>query len=82
MCDGWTGPTRLSILNFMVYSKGNTIFLKSVDSSGEKKEHEYIYKLLKGVIREVGERNVVQVVTDNAANYVKAGKKLMKNHNV
>lgn len=82
MCDGWTGPTRLSIINFMVYSKGNTIFLKSVDSSGEKKEHEYIYKLLKGVIREVGERNVVQVVTDNAANYVKAGKKLMKNHNV
>nr|XP_011469160.1 PREDICTED: uncharacterized protein LOC105352880 [Fragaria vesca subsp. vesca] len=82
MCDGWTGPTRLSIINFMVYSKGTTVFLRSVDSSSEKKEHEYIYKLLKGVIKEVGERNMVQVVTDNAANYVKAGKKLMKNHNV
>ena len=21
MCDGWTGPTKLSIINFMVYSK-------------------------------------------------------------
>ncbi|KAL6176613.1 hypothetical protein ACLB2K_053246 [Fragaria x ananassa] len=73
MCDGWTGPTRLSIINFMVYSKGTTVFLRSVDSSSEKKEHEYIYKLLKGVIKEVGERNMVQVVTDNAANYVKAG---------
>ena len=30
MSDGWTGPTKLSIINFMVYSKGNTVFLKSV----------------------------------------------------
>ena len=30
MLDGWTGPTKLSIINFMVYSKGNTVFLKSV----------------------------------------------------
>ncbi|XP_062028688.1 uncharacterized protein LOC133744631 [Rosa rugosa] len=82
MCDGWSGPTRLSIINFMVYSKGTTVFLKSVDSSGEKKEHHYIYKLLKEVVREVGEHNAVQVVTDNAANYVKAGKKLMKHHNI
>ena len=22
MCEGWTGPTKLSIINFMVYSKG------------------------------------------------------------
>ena len=27
MCDGWTGPTKLSIINFMVYCKGSTIFL-------------------------------------------------------
>ena len=32
MCDGWTDPTKLSIINFMVYYKGNTIFLKSVDA--------------------------------------------------
>ncbi|XP_050379541.1 uncharacterized protein LOC126796867 [Argentina anserina] len=30
MCDGWTGPTKLSIINFMVYSKGATVFLKSI----------------------------------------------------
>ena len=23
MCDGWTRPTKLSIINFMVYSKGS-----------------------------------------------------------
>ena len=32
MCDGWVGLTKLSIINFMVYSKGSTIFLKSVDA--------------------------------------------------
>ncbi|CAN6585860.1 unnamed protein product [Malus baccata var. baccata] len=82
MCDGWTGPTRLSIINFMVYSKGKTIFLKSVDASDHIKNYKYIYKLLRNVIMEVGEHNVVQVVTDNGSAFVKAGKKLMKHHNV
>ena len=27
MCDGLTNPTKLSIINFMVYCKGNTVFL-------------------------------------------------------
>ena len=39
MCDGWTGPTKLSIINFMVYSKGSTIFLKSVDGSNKIKDN-------------------------------------------
>ncbi|KAM1925520.1 hypothetical protein ACFX13_032793 [Malus domestica] len=82
MCDGWTGPTRLSIINFMVYSKGKTIFLKSVDASDHIKNYKYVYKLLRDVIMEVGEHNVVQVVTDNGSAFVKAGKKLMKHHNV
>ncbi|KAM1329377.1 hypothetical protein ACFX2F_013556 [Malus domestica] len=82
MCDGWTGPTRLSIINFMVYSKGKTIFLKSVDASDHIKNYKYIYKLLRDVIKEVGEHNVVQVVTDNGSAFVKARKKLMKHHNV
>ncbi|CAN6586612.1 unnamed protein product [Malus baccata var. baccata] len=82
MCDGWTGPTRLSIINFMVYSKGKTIFLKFVDALDHIKNYKYIYKLLRDVIMEVGEHNVVQVVTDNGSAFVKAGKKLMKHHNV
>ena len=54
MCDGWTGPTKLSITNFMIYSKGSTIFLKSVDASDKIKDNNYIYGLLKDVIKEVG----------------------------
>ncbi|KAI5317211.1 hypothetical protein L3X38_036918 [Prunus dulcis] len=82
MCDGWAGPTRLSIINFMVHSKGKTICLKSVDASDHIKNYKYIYKLLRDVIMEVGEHNVVQVVTNNGSAFVKAGKKLMKHHNV
>ena len=82
MCDGWTSPTKLSIINFMVYSKGSTIFLKSVDASDKIKDNKYIYGLLKDVIKEVGEANVVQIVTNNGSAFVKAGKLLMKKYNL
>ena len=82
MSDGWTGPTKLSIINFMVYSKGSIIFLKSVDASYKIKDNKYIYSLLKDVIEEVGETNVVQIVTDNGSAFVKAGKLLMKKYNL
>ena len=82
MSDGWTGPTRLSIINFMVYSKGSTVFLKSVDASNKIKDHKYIYKLLKNVIKEVGVDNVVQIVIENGSTFVKARKVLMKKFNL
>ena len=40
MCDGWTGPTKLNKINFMVYSKGNTIFLKSIDALDNIKDNK------------------------------------------
>ena len=70
MCDGWTGPTKLSIINFMVCSKGSTIFLKYVDMSDKIKDNKYIYGLLKDIIKKVGEANVVQIVTDNGLAFV------------
>ena len=59
ICDGWTGPTKLSIINFMVYCKGSIIFLKFVDASNNIKDNKYIYGLLKDVIKKVGKANVV-----------------------
>ena len=82
MCDGWTRPTKLSIINFMVYSKGNTIFLKIVDTSNKIKDNKYIYGLSKDVIKEFGEENVVQIVTNNGSTFVKAWKLLMKKYNL
>ena len=82
MCDGWTEKTKLSIINFMVYSKENTIFLKSVDASDKIKDNKYIYGLLKDVIKKVGETNVVKIVTDNGSAFVKSGKLLIKKYNL
>ena len=59
MCDEWIEPTKLSIISFMVYSKGSIIFHKSVDASDKIKDNKYIYGLLKDMIKEVGEENVM-----------------------
>ena len=63
----------MSLINFMAVSDSREMFLKSVDCSGEIKDKNFIFKLLKEVIQEVGEANVVQVITDNAANCKGAG---------
>ena len=77
MCDGWTSKTRKSLINFMVYSHRDMIFHKSVDSTGHSKTKEYIFRLMDKVVDEVGEENVVQVVTDNEASFKAAGEMLM-----
>ena len=82
MCDGWTNPTKLSIINFMVYSKRSTILLKSVDASEKIKDNKYIYGLLKNMIKKVGEANVMQIVIGNGLAFVKARKLLMKKYNL
>ena len=43
----------------MVYCKEIKIFLKSVDASNNIKDNKYIYGLLKDMIKEVGDANVV-----------------------
>ncbi|XP_028962423.1 uncharacterized protein [Malus domestica] len=80
MSDGWTGPMRLSIINFMVYSNGKTIFLKSVDASNKTKDAKYIAKLLKDVIKEFGPSNVVHIVTNNGSAFVKAREIMMERY--
>ena len=77
MADGWTGPTRLSIINIMVYCAGSTVFLKSIDASEKIKNADYLVEILSEVIEQVGPANVIQIVTDNGSNYKSAGKKLM-----
>jgi hypothetical protein len=52
------------------------MFLKCVDASSHVKNATYLCEVIEEVIQEVGEENVVQVVTDNAASYVAAGKLL------
>ena len=45
MCDSWTGPTRMSIINFMLYSNGRMFFHKSIDASGRSQDAKYLHKV-------------------------------------
>lgn len=56
------------------------MFTKSVDASAHIKDARTLCELLDLFIQEVGPSNVVQVITDNAANYVAAGKLLMERY--
>lgn len=74
---GWTDRKWRTILNFLVNSPKGTIFLKFVDASSICKIAGKIFEMIDTFVEEVGEDNVVQVVTNNAANYKAAGEMLM-----
>jgi len=76
MSDGWSDGKNRTIINFLVSCPQGTMFLKSVDASDKVKDATLLFELLDNVIQEVGEQHVVQVITDNASNYVLAGKML------
>jgi len=80
MSDGWTDQRNRTIINFLVFCPRGTMFLKSVDASDKVKDGQLLFQLLDEVVEEVGVANVVQVITDNASNYVLAGKLLEEKH--
>jgi hypothetical protein len=80
MSDGWTDGKGRSILNFLVNCPRGTMFIKSIDASAYVKDAQLLCELLDNFIQEIGPQYVVQVITDNAANYVVAGKLLMERY--
>ncbi|XP_058077994.1 uncharacterized protein LOC131226231 [Magnolia sinica] len=78
MADGWTDRSGRSLINFLVNCPARTMFLKSVNASGHSHIEEYLFNLLDSVVKEIGEDYVVQVITENAASYVMAGRLLME----
>ena len=71
--DGWSDPTRKPLINFMATCGKGPMFLKAVNCFGEVKDKHFIANLMKEVIQEVGHQNVVQIITENAANCKAAG---------
>ena len=101
MCDSWTGPIGMSVINFIVYCNGVMFFHKSIDATGHSQDASYLMKVIllqnmilfyflpchyyicvvcmqeiRKVVRELGPKNVVQIITDNGSNYRKACKLL------
>jgi hypothetical protein len=78
MPNRWIDGKGRSILNFLVNCPKGTMFIKSVDASAYTKDAQLLCELLDGFIREIGKRYVVQVIMNNAANYVVVGRMLME----
>ena len=78
MSDGWTDGKSRCLINFLVNSPAGTWFIKSIDASDTIKNGELMFTYLDDVVEEIGEENVVQVITDNASNYVNVGMRLME----
>eukprot|EP00253_Pinus_taeda_P017218 PITA_17218 len=76
MSDGWTNQRGRTIVNFVVACPKGTMFLKSIDASANVKDAHLIFSLLADMVEVVGVANVVQVITNNAANYVAVGRLL------
>ncbi|CAF2159349.1 unnamed protein product [Brassica napus] len=71
--DGWSDPVRKPLINFLATFGSGPMFLKAENCFGEVKDKFFIAKLLEEVIHQVGDQNVVQVITDNASNCKAAG---------
>ncbi|XP_025791236.1 uncharacterized protein LOC112872366 [Panicum hallii] len=67
MTDAWTDRKGRGVMNLVVHSAHGVCFLDSMDCSGEKKDGKYIFELVDRYIEDIGEENIVQVVTDNAS---------------
>lgn len=52
------------------------MFLKSIDAFHRVKNAKKIFEFLEDIVMTVGEKNVVQVITNNTSKYVLAGKML------
>ena len=74
MSDGWTNQKQQPIMNFLVYCPRGAMFLKYIDTSGLTKDAETLFNIFDYVVQEIGVENIVQLITDNASAYKKAGK--------
>ncbi|XP_031106340.1 uncharacterized protein LOC116010991 [Ipomoea triloba] len=76
MTDAWTDRKKRSSMNLCVNLRLDTVFLSSKECSMEAHTSQFIFEYVKHDIQQVGEENVVQIVTDNASNNMGAAKLL------
>jgi len=65
-------------LNFLVKIKKGTVLRKYIDAFGILKITDKICKMLDNTVEEIGEGNLVQIITDNDANYKTPGELMMR----
>lgn len=66
--SGWKDSGNRPLINVLAVSPKGTMFLKAVGCEGQVKDGPIIANILIEAIKQVGPRNVVQVITTNAKN--------------
>lgn len=76
LADSWRDAQGRTLINILVSCPRGTYFVCSVDATNVVDDATYLFKLLDKVIEEMGEENVVQVITENTPSHQAAGKML------
>lgn len=71
--DGWSDRKIRPLIHMMATSFCGAMFLNSIDECGNIIDREYVASLILQVIKEIGDANIVQIITGNASNYKAAG---------
>nr|XP_043625897.1 uncharacterized protein LOC122597364 [Erigeron canadensis] len=80
MSDGWRDARQRPLINFLVYCPKGVSFLKSVDASDIESNAKSLCNLFSDIVENVDSKNVVHLVTDNAANCKAAGRLLSEKY--
>uniref|UniRef100_A0A2P2KH89 BED-type domain-containing protein n=3 Tax=Rhizophora mucronata TaxID=61149 RepID=A0A2P2KH89_RHIMU len=76
MADSWNDIHGRTLINFLVSCPRGLYFVSSVDATDIIEDAESLFKLLDRMVDEIGEENVVQVITKSTASFKTAGKML------
>ncbi|CAB5366112.1 unnamed protein product [Rhizophagus irregularis] len=71
--DGWTNPNGVSVYNYVILTPDREQYLYALhDYSGDHHTGDFLASQITDIIKKIGPEKVSALVTDNAANCVKA----------
>ncbi|XP_008223502.1 PREDICTED: uncharacterized protein LOC103323294 isoform X1 [Prunus mume] len=76
MADSWRDTEGRILINFLASGPNGVYFVSSVDATEIVEDASNLFKLLDKVVEEMGEENVVQVITPITPSYKAAGNML------
>ncbi|CAI0467590.1 unnamed protein product [Linum tenue] len=82
LADSWIDVEGRTLINLLVSCPIGVYFVASVDGSDIVEDALSLFRVLDKVVEEMGEENVVQVITDNTPSYKAAGKMLEERRNL
>ena len=79
-CDGWDNVQNWPLLNIVQCGTKGDVFLGTIDTTGNHKDHTYVAAQIRSFVQMVGGHNVVQVCTNNASIMASAGPDVMQSN--